>query len=118
MSDNYPVDPTELRNQGTRGVISTGAGVALWIVNGLLHIPYLGVILGGVLAVLGLLGLFGRSGTDRTTGVILMAAGGAGLASIILPGLSSFLFGAGGLALVGFGLFNLFKFLKGLKSRS
>lgn len=118
MGDYYPVDSSELRKQGTRGVISTGAGVGLWLVNGLLHIPVVGAILGGALAVLGILGLVGRDRTDKVTGAVLLAAGGAGLASLILPGLSSFLFGVGGLALVGFGLVNLFKFVKGLKSRS
>jgi len=67
---------------------------------------------------LGLVGLLGRDKTDKTTGIVLIAAGAAGLASLILPGLSSFLFGVGGLALVGFGVLNLFKFIKGLKSRS
>jgi len=118
MSDNYPSDPTELRKQGTRGVISTGAGLALWIVNGLFQVPVLGVVLCGVLAALGVLGLLGKDRTDRSTGVVLMAAGGAGLVSLVLPWLRDFLFGAGGLALVGFGLFNLFKFLRGLKSRA
>lgn len=118
MGDNYPVDSSDLRRQGTRGVISTGAGLALWVVNGLMHVPVLGIVLGGALAALGVLGLLGRDKADKTTGAVLMAAGVAGLASLILPGLSSFLFGVGGLALVGFGAFNLFKFIKGLKSRS
>ena len=118
MSDSYPTETSELRKEGTRGVIATGAGVGLWIVNGLLHVPYLGAVIGGALAILGLLGLLARNRTDKTTGVVMIAAGGAGLASIILPGLSSFLFGIGGLALVGFGAFNLFKFVRGLKSRS
>lgn len=118
MGDYYPADPTELRKQGTRGVISTGAGLGLWVVNGLLRIPFVGAALGGVLVVLGILGLVGRNRTDRATGIVLMAAGGAGLASLILPGVSSFLFGVGGLALVGFGLFNLYKFLRGLKTRT
>lgn len=118
MGDYYPADPAELRRQGTRGVISTGAGVGLWLVNGLLRVPFLGPALGGVLVLLGILGLVGRNRTDRTTGVVLMAAGGAGLASLVLPGLSSLLFWLSGLGLVGFGLYNLFKFLRGLKSRA
>jgi hypothetical protein len=120
MDDYYPVSTTELRKQGTRGVISTGAGVGLWVVNGILHIPVVGIILGGALAILGLLGLLGRDRTDKTTGAVLLVAGAAGLSSVLpfLRPISSFLFGVGGLALVGFGVFNLFKFIKGLKSRS
>lgn len=118
MSDYYPADPAELRKQGTRGVISTGAGLGLWVVNALLRVPYLGAALGAILVVFGILGIVGRNRTDRTTGIVLMAAGGAGLASLIFPGISSALFWLGGLGLVGFGLFNLFKFLRGLKSRS
>ena len=118
MSDYYPVDSSELKKQGTRGVLSTGAGLAVWIVNGLLHVPVIGIVLGGALTVLGVLGLLGRNKADKETSIVLMAAGGAGLASLILPGLSSVLLGIGGLALVGYGAVNLFKFIKGLRSRS
>ena len=48
----------------------------------------------------------------------MMGAGGLGLASIFLKGLTSFLFGFGGFALVAYGVWNLIQFARGLKSRS
>jgi len=118
MNDNYPVDPKELRERGTRGIMAAGAGLGLWGVNSLIHIPVVGWIVGGGLVVLGLMGLFGKTKTDRVSGGVLIGAGAAGLATILLPGLTSFLLGAGGLALVGYGAYNIVKFVKGLKNRA
>jgi hypothetical protein len=118
MSDNYPVDPTELRSQGTRGIMAAGAGIGLWGVNTLLHIPVVGWIVGGGLIVLGAMGLFGKSKTDKVSGSVLLGAGALGIASIFLKGLTSFFLGVGGLALVGYGIWNIFKFVKGLRDRS
>lgn len=118
MGDNYPVDSGEVRKHGMRGVVSTGAGIGLILFNSLLHIPVLGMVLGGVLIALGVMGLIGKNRTDKTTGTVLIAAGGLGLASFLLKGLTGFILGAAGLGLIGFGVFSLFKFAKGLKSRS
>ncbi|TFG83175.1 MAG: hypothetical protein E4H20_06130 [Spirochaetales bacterium] len=118
MSDNYPVDTTDVRKNGMRGVLSTGAGIGLLLFNGLLNIPILGWIISGALIVLGALGLVGKQGSDKTTGSILIGAGALGVASFVLKGLTGTLLGIGGVGLIGFGIFNLFKFVKGLKSRS
>jgi hypothetical protein len=121
MSDYYPADAGEVRKNGMRGVISTGAGVAMLLFNTLLHIPVVGWILGGGLIALGIMGLAGKAGTDKTdktTGMILMGAGALGLGSFLLKGLTSFFLGLAGIGLIGFGAFNLFKFVRGLKSRS
>jgi hypothetical protein len=118
MSYEYPVDPTTLRAKGTRGVISTGAGLGLWIVNALVGIPVVGWVISGGLVFLGVMGLVGRERTDKGTGAILMGAGALGLASIFLKGLTTFLFGVGGFALVAFGVWNLVQFARGLRSRS
>jgi hypothetical protein len=118
MSSNYPVDPSNLRTQGTKGVMAAVGGVGLWVVNSLMGVPILGWIIGGGLVVFGLTGIFGKSRTDKTSGGIMMAAGAAGLVSLVLPGLRSFLLGAGGLALVAYGAVNILKFIKGLRSRS
>ena len=118
MESNYPMDPNDLRSQGTKGVMATAGGVGLWVVNGLLGVPILGWIIGGGLVVLGLSGILGKSRTDKTSGGIMLAAGAAGLVSLVLPGLRSFLLGAGGLALVGYGIVNILRFVKGLRSRS
>jgi hypothetical protein len=118
MSDNYPMDPQELRNRGTKGIMSAGVGVGLLVVNAIIHIPVVGWIIGGGLAIFGLSGLFGKTKTDRASGTILLAAGAAGLATIFLPHLTSFLLGAGGLGLIAYGAWNIVKFVKGLRSRA
>ncbi len=101
-----------------RGVVSTGAGLGLMLFNSLLHIPVIGWILGGGLIALGVMGLVGKNRTDKTTGAVLIGAGVLGLASFLLKGFTGFILGAAGIGLVGFGVFSLFKFAKGLKARS
>jgi len=116
--DNYPVDSNALRAQGTQGVMSAVGGIALLGVNALIHIPVVGWILGGALVLVGISGIFSRSKTEKTSRSIMIAAGAAGLAAILLPKLAGFLLGLGGIALLGFGTFNIYKFVKGLRSRA
>jgi hypothetical protein len=118
MSDNYPVNSDEVRKNGMRGVVSTGAGIGLMLFNSLLNIPVIGWILGGGLVVLGVMGLIGKNRTDKTTGLVMMGAGVLGILSFFLKGFTGFILGAAGIGLIGFGVFNLIKFAKGLKSRS
>lgn len=118
MSDNYPVSSDEVRKSGMHGVVSTGAGLGLIIFNSLLRIPVVGWILGGGLVVVGLMGLIGKNRTDKATGMVMMGAGVLGLLSFFLKGFTGFILGAAGVGLVGYGVFNLFKFAKGLRSRS
>ena len=115
---NYPVDSSDLRSRGTKGVMSVVGGLGLLGVNALIHIPVVGWILGGLLVAVGIGGIFGKSKTDKTSGAIMMAAGAAGLAAILLPKFTGFLLGAGGLILLGFGAWNIFKFIKGLRDRA
>jgi hypothetical protein len=115
---NYPVDSTDLRARGTKGVMSAVGGLGLLGVNALIHIPVVGWILGGALVVLGIGGVLGKNKSDRTSRSIMMAAGAAGLAAILLPKLAGFLLGAGGLALIGYGAYNIFKFVRGLRDRA
>ncbi len=117
MSDYFPTETGEVRKNGMRGVISTGAGLGLMVFNSLLHLPVVGWVLGGALIVLGVMGVAGRNRTDKATGTVMMGAGVLGLSSIVLKGLTGFLLGAAGIGLVGYGIFNLIKFAKGLKSR-
>jgi len=118
MSDNYPVDSNELRNKGTKGVMAAAGGIGLWGVNALLSVPVLGWIIGGALVVFGVSGILGKTKTDRASGALMTAAGAAGLVSIVLPGLRSFLLGTGGFALIAYGAWNIFKFVKGLRERA
>jgi hypothetical protein len=126
MSDNYPVDSKDLSKRGTRGVISAGAGVGLIIVNSILHFPLLGGVISGALVLVGLAGLFGRSKTDKVAGGVALLAGAAGLSTVLrsvpilgaIAGFSSFVIGAGAVALLGYGAWNIFKFVKGLRNRA
>jgi len=118
MDDTSLTDVGTVRRAGMRGVVSTGAGVGLILFNTLLHIPVVGYVIGGALVVLGIMGLIGKNRTDKSTGAVLIGAGVLGLASFLLKGITGFVLGAGGLGLIGYGIFNLFKFARGLKSRS
>ena len=118
MGDYYPADANDVRRNGMRGVISSGAGVAMLLFNTLLHLPVVGWILGGGLIALGIMGLIGKARTDKTTGMLLIGAGALGIGSFLLKGLTSFFLGAAGIGLIGYGIFNLVKFVKGLKSRA
>ena len=118
MGDNYPVDSSDLRARGAKGVMSAIGGVGLLGVNALLSIPIVGWVVGGGLVLLGISGLFGKSKTDKTMGGIMMAAGAAGLAAILLPHFTHALLGLGGFALLAYGGWNIYKFVKGLRSRA
>ncbi|HUW69879.1 MAG TPA: hypothetical protein VMX33_06565 [bacterium] len=118
MDDTNLTDVGAVRQAGMRGVVSTGAGIGLILFNTMLHIPVVGYVIGGALIVLGVMGLVGKNRTDKSTGAVLIGAGVLGLASFLLKGITGFVLGAGGLGLIGYGIYNLFKFARGLKSRS
>lgn len=118
MEDTSLTNVENVRKAGMRGVVSTGAGIGLMLFNTLLHVPVVGYVLGGALVVLGVMGLIGKNRTDKSTGAVLIGAGVLGLASFFLKGVTGYLLGAGGLGLIGYGIFNLVKFARGLKSRS
>jgi hypothetical protein len=118
MSDNYPMDPSDLRQKGTKGVMSAVGGVGLMVVSGLVASPILAGIIGGGLALLGLGGVFSKKRSDRTTGGLVLAVGGIAIASAFLHGPLSGLLGLGGLALLVYGGINIYKFVKGLRDRA
>jgi len=118
MSDNYPVDSSDLRARGTKGVMSAIGGVGLMIVSALVASPIVAGIIGGGLALLGITGIFSKKRTDRTTGGVVLAVGGIAVASAFLHGPLSGLLGLGGFALLVFGGWNIFKFVRGLRSRA
>jgi hypothetical protein len=118
MADYHPVDADEVRRNGMRGVIATGGGIGLVLFNSLLHIPVVGWVIGGALVVLGIMGVVGRNRTDKVSGAVLIGAGVLGLTSFVFKGLTGFVLGAGSLGLIAYGILNLIKFARGLKSRS
>jgi hypothetical protein len=114
MESNYPVDPKNLSDKGTKGVMSTAAGIGMLGVNALLGVPVVGTVISAGLLALGAIGLFGKTKTDKASGTVLAAAGIAGIATLFVPGVAHSLLSLGGIGLLGYGVFNLFGFLKGL----
>ncbi|HAL93152.1 MAG TPA: hypothetical protein PLS88_04025 [Rectinema sp.] len=117
MESNYPVDPKTLNDKGTKGVMSSVAGLGFLGVEALLGIPIVGTVISAGLIGLGAIGLLGKTKTDKISGTVLGAAGIAGLATLFLPGLSHSLLSLGGVGLLGYGLFNLVGFIRGLKKK-
>jgi len=106
--------------------MSVVGGVGLLVVNSLLHLPILGFVVSGALVVVGLGALFGRAKTDKLAGGVALLAGAAGLSTVLykvpiigaLAGFASFVIGAGAVVLLGIGGWNIYKFVKGLRSRA
>ena len=114
MESNYPVDPKNLSDKGTRGVMSSAAGLGMLGVNALLGVPVVGTVISAGLLVLGATGLLGKTKTDKTSGTVLTVAGVAGLTTLFLPGLAHSILSLGGIGLLGYGVYNLFGFFRGL----
>mgnify|MGYP006299969141 CR=1 FL=1 len=119
---NELVPRERLLRQGMTGIGSTGAGLGLLLLRSVtqfgagLSLP--GLVVGGVLVVAGA-GLSAGKRADRIGGTAI-AAGGllTGLASLpLVGGLASALMWLGGLGLVGTGAVNLYRFVRGLRSR-
>jgi hypothetical protein len=117
MENNYPVDPKNLSEQGTKGVMSTAAGLGMLGVNALLGVPVVGTVISAGLLTLGAIGLLGKTKTDKTSGTVLAIAGVAGLTTLFIPGVAHSILSLGGIGLLGYGIFNLFGFLKGLNRK-
>jgi hypothetical protein len=111
------------------GVGAGVAGVGLLVLNAFSG-GWAGLVVGG-LVVLGGLGIMGSKGSsdpkDKRLGGLVATAGAvtAGAALFqVLPGLQglhnlgSFVLWASGIGLLGLGIWNIVKFVKGLKSRS
>ncbi|MEE8441807.1 MAG: hypothetical protein V3S41_08810 [Spirochaetia bacterium] len=115
MSDRREMVPTKkLVKQGTTGVGGVVGGAALLILGGL---PGLfGIIVGGLLA-LGGFGVAASSKEDRTVAGIVGGVGVLTILSGIGLGLGGTLLWISGVGLLGLGAYNLFKFIRGLRSR-
>jgi hypothetical protein len=120
----------ELTSRGVRGVGSAVGGLALLLLKGLAGGlgGIVGVVLGGVALFIGSTSLKSEAKADKTGGAIAMGAGAllvlSGLSRWHLPiisGLAGFatgLVGLAGLGLIGYGAWNIFKFVKGLRNRA
>jgi hypothetical protein len=107
--------------QGVQGVVSLAGGVGAFILAGVSG-GILGIIIGGVLTVAGL--ALSGSKHERGAGIITTVVGAATIAASlpvlhgIFGGLVHGLMIGAGIILVGLGGWSLFKFFRGLKSRS
>jgi hypothetical protein len=113
MSDIVP--RSEVSKSGVKGVGAVVGGAALLVLYGIASIPVIGIIAGAVLAVVGFSLTTSRS--DRTAGVVTVVAGVVTAAASLIPGLR-WLIWLPGLGLIGTGVYLLFKFFRGMKSRS
>lgn len=119
MNDVTPQSPREIRRAGVTGVASLAGGFALMVLNSMAT-GFFGLIIGAVVAGAGYFLSRKSDATDRTTGMMAMAAGALAMISVIpfLGGIAHFILGFAGLGLVIMGGINVYKFFKGLKSRS
>lgn len=132
MSDLEPVNSKDVSSAGARGIGATLGGVGLMVATAVAGAfgGVVGLVLGGIALVIGASGLRGHAAADKTGGAITLGAGAllavTGLAHFplhipIITGLARFSSGLVGIAavgLIGYGVFNLIKFRKGLKSRT
>jgi hypothetical protein len=109
-----------LAKQGISAVGGIVGGVALVIMRALP--PLVGIIAGVVVGVIGIGGILSKDPDDRKPGFLAAAAGALSiLARIGIPGLrplAGTLLGISALGLLAMGIWNGFKFIKGLKGRS
>jgi hypothetical protein len=123
MSDLIPgggdYTPTNvLAKQGISAVGGIVGGVALLIMRALP--PFIGIIAGAIVGVIGVGGILSKDPDDRKPGLLAAAAGALSILArigIIRP-LAGTLLGISALGLLAMGIWNGVKFLKGLKSRS
>ncbi|HCM25500.1 MAG: hypothetical protein A2Z99_11345 [Treponema sp. GWB1_62_6] len=115
---NEIVPTNTLAKQGVAAVGGIAGGLGLLVLGGL---PWIfGIVAGGVVAVVGLSAMASHERADRIAGRIALGAGAlAVLAKLpIVGGLAGGLFGLATFGLLGMGVWNGFKFMKGLKSRA
>jgi len=126
-----PVDSQkELTSRGVRGVGSAVGGIALLALKGvaLWFGGVAGIVIGGVALALGASSLKSTAKADKTGGAIALGAGAllvlSGLSRWHIPiisGLAGFATGLvslAGVGLLGYGAWNIFKFVKGLRNRA
>jgi hypothetical protein len=135
MSDLEPTGNKDITNAGVRGVGATIGGLGLLVVQGVAGFlgGFVGLVVGGLSFIVGASSLKSSSSADKRGGTIAMVAGAIlalpGIGHLIgkvpliggivtgAAGISSFILGAGAVGLLGYGVYNIVKFVKGLKSR-
>lgn len=118
---NDDLVPTQtLAKQGVAAVGGIAGGIGLLVLRGISHVPVVGIVAGAVVTIVGIGALRSDTPEDRRVGGIVT---GAGVLSIlsgigIFAGIAGGLLGVATVGLVGMGLWNAWKFFKGLRSRA
>ena len=119
MSDIEP--RSQVSKNGVKGVGALAGGVGLVVLHALAAIPLLGLVAGGILAVVGV--SLAGSKSDRVAGWVTAGAGIVTAVSALsrflhfLPNLGGLIL-VPGIVLIGAGAWSLFKFFRGVRSRS
>lgn len=121
MNDMVP--SRTLAKYGVAAVGGIAGGIGLMVLNLLTGLPILGLIAGGVVTVIGLGAMASPAAEDKRAGLITTAAGGLTVLSHVsilgpIAGLAGSLVNVGIIGLLGMGVWNAYKFIKGLKSRA
>lgn len=116
MNDIVPTNV--LAKQGVAAVGGIAGGLGLMVLGSL---PWIfGIAAGGVVAIVGLSALSSHEAADKRVGVLVTGAGALAILSKLpfLGGIAGGLLGLGTIGLLGMGIWNAWKFMKGLKSRA
>ncbi|MDA8427412.1 MAG: hypothetical protein M0Z80_14895 [Treponema sp.] len=130
MNDLQPMDTKELSERGFKGISATVGGVAILVLKGIAGMfgGIVGVGIGVIAMGLGISGLKGHTKTDKTGGAIAFGTGAlfalAGVSHWHIPfisalaGIPTGLVTVGAIGLIGYGLYNAFRFIRGLRHRA
>ncbi|QQO07542.1 hypothetical protein [Breznakiella homolactica] len=107
-----------LARQGVTAVTGLIGGGALLIVKALPSV--VGIVAGAVVGVVGIGALLSKDPGDRKAGLVITAAGALGILSKIpiFSGIAGGLLTVGVVGLLGIGIWNGIKFIRGLKART
>jgi len=113
---------SKLSKLGVSAVACTAGGAFLLVLNAITRLPWIGLIAGGIVCLIGIGSLLSKDPTDRKPGLIIAAAGALAFLSktripLIAP-VSSTLLAIGAVGLLALGIWNGIKFFFGLKKRS
>jgi hypothetical protein len=109
---------SSLSKRGVAAIGCIAGGIGLFILGSLS--PVAGIVAGAIAGVVGICALSSKDPADKTPGMIVTGAGALTIVSKLpfIGFLAKPFFGLGAIILLGVGVWNGFKFFKGLKARS
>lgn len=115
---------TSLQRNAVQGGMSLAGGIALLILNGLSGNIFVGIVAGIAMAGFGYSMVnkkYAKKAGETTQGSVLLGAGiitaAAALPIPVISGLSSFVLWGSGMGLVGYGIWKLLQYRKGIRNR-